>query len=106
MKTLLVDDEEDLRQLFTRMLSDRCDVRSFETGEAAWEACKNESFELAILDWMLPGMSGLDLCRKLRSTPGGSRMLIVVLTGRSGPEDLAEVLAAGADDYWTKPIDV
>ncbi len=60
---------------------------------------------MAILDWMLPGITGLELCRRMRSTPGLERTLVIVLTGRVEPDDLDQVLAAGADDYWTKPID-
>ena len=107
MKTLLVEDDSSLRELLTKLLERHgYQVQAFETAEAAWAEFASHRFDIAILDWMLPGMTGLELCRRLRSQPSGDRILIIVLTGRVGPEDLEEVLAAGADDYWTKPIDV
>ena len=107
MKTLLVEDDADLRAFLATLLSKRdYQIKAFATAEAAWESCQGETFDLAILDWMLPGISGLELCRRLRSQAGWDRTLVVVLTGRVGPEDLEEVLAAEADDYWTKPVDV
>ena len=75
------------------------------TAEEALEAHLREPFQLMLVDWTLPGMSGLDLCRTVRSRPGGDRVVILVITGRNRAEDLHTVLDAGASDYLAKPID-
>ncbi len=105
MRTLIVDDEPCSRLITVAALKGRGhQITSFENAEEAWEACQEESFDLAILDWMLPGMDGLELCRRLRSLQWGDQVLILVVTTRDQPEDLRAVLAAGADDYLAKPI--
>jgi two-component system sensor histidine kinase UhpB len=107
MRTLLVEDEPNLRSLLTSLLVERkYQVDAFGSAEPAWEAARQTTFDVAILDWVLPKMNGLELCRQLRGLPGYERTLIVVLTGRSDLADLKEVLDAGADDYWTKPMDL
>ena len=61
---------------------------------------ENESGPLlAILDWVMPGASGLDVCRRIREP--GKRAYILLLTARSGKEDITHGLQAGADDYWS-----
>ncbi len=107
MRTLLVEDDANLRSLLTSLLIERgYQVDAFGSAEAAWQASQHATFDMAILDWVLPKMSGLDLCRKLRGLPGNDRTLIVVITGRRDLTDLKQVLDAGADDYWTKPMDL
>ena len=64
----------------------------------------NDAPSLAILDWMMPGMDGIEICRKLRSTPGFELMYIILLTSRGEKEDLAMGLTAGANDYIAKPF--
>ena len=63
------------------------------------------SFPFLILDWMLPGKSGVELCESLRARPHGDEMYILLVTARSDAEDLERALAAGANDYLTKPLD-
>ena len=64
------------------------------------------SYPLVILDWLLPGMDGLQLCRQMRGLPHGDRSVILMITARNEPADLQEVLDAGADDYLAKPVSV
>jgi PAS domain S-box-containing protein len=78
-------------------------VGSAEEAEAALAA---ESFPFLILDWMLPGKSGVDLCRELRAQPNGDEMFILLVTAKADTEDLEQALEAGANDYLTKPLDV
>ena len=65
-----------------------------------------ETFPFLILDWMLPGKSGVDLCRQLRAQPNGDEMFILLVTARADTEDLEQALEAGANDYLTKPLDL
>jgi PAS domain S-box-containing protein len=106
MKTLLVEDERGSRMLIETVLRRRgYDPVSCRDAETAWPLCGEESFELVVLDWMLPGMNGLDLCRKIRTLDWGDRCAILVVTSRTAAGDLQEILTAGADDYLSKPID-
>lgn len=79
------------------------EVVGCESAEVALERLEKEDFPLITLDIQLPGMSGLELCRKLRSQSQGAYVYILVGTGNSRPEDLREILDAGADDYIGKP---
>jgi PAS domain S-box-containing protein len=107
MKTLLVEDDTTTRYLLESILGGRgYAVTAVGAAETAWPLCEREAYPLVVLDWGLPGMDGLELCRKIRRLPHGDRSLIVVLTGRDQPADLQAVLDAGADDYLTKPVDV
>jgi phosphoserine phosphatase RsbU/P len=84
------------------------DVIPAPDGETAWrilETLKGKNApELAVLDWMMPGLDGLEICRKLRATAGFEHMYVILLTSRSEKEDLAAALAAGANDYIAKPF--
>jgi phosphoserine phosphatase RsbU/P len=77
-------------------------------GNSAWNLLQElkgpAAPQLAVLDWMMPGMDGVELCRKLRSTPGFELMYVILLTMRNEKEDLAEALSAGANDYISKPF--
>ncbi len=76
-----------------------------EDGNQAWEALNAEDApKLAILDWMMPGMDGVELSRKVRNTSHISTTYIIMLTALSQKEDIVTGLKAGADDYVTKPF--
>ena len=95
-----------MRRLLATHLSERgYDVRCAGSAEAALTEHEKEPFDLMLIDWTLPGMSGLDLCRLVRSREGGEDIVILVITGRSQPADLHAVLDAGASDYVSKPVD-
>lgn len=101
---LVVEDDRPTRMLLERIIHARGhEVVGCESAEAALEHLKNEFFPLITLDIQLPGMSGLELARLLRSNPGGAYHYILVGTGNNRPEDLREILEAGADDYIGKP---
>ena len=82
--------------------SDGYDVTVAETGLDALIAVENESFDLAALDVMLPGMDGFEVCRRVREA--GHRLPILMLTARDAVEDRVRGLDVGADDYLTKPF--
>ena len=106
MDVLLVEDDMITRRLLTKMVTAQGhNVSAFADAEEAWQAFQEQTYPLLVLDWMLPGMSGLDLCRKIRNSPMGPYCVVVVITAMTEPQHLEEVLEAGADDYLAKPVD-
>src|SRR5689334_1535049 len=105
---LLVEDDTDLRQFLTRLLArDGWQVASYPDAERALDDLSNAPDEppgLIITDVMLPGRSGLALIGQLRGQPSTARTPMIILTARHGDDATAEGLAAGADDYITKPF--
>ncbi len=82
------------------------EVTGCADAEHALESLQNEQYSLIILDWMLPGMDGIELCRMIRQMPRGDLPFIIMVTAKDKYEDLIKVLDAGADDYIAKPVDV
>jgi serine/threonine protein kinase len=77
-----------------------------ENGTQAWEILqRDDAPRLAILDWQMPGMDGIDVCRRVKRDPNHPFTYIVILTSRDAQEDMVAGLDAGADDYLTKPIE-
>jgi DNA-binding response OmpR family regulator len=73
-------------------------------GEAAWAAYQEEPAPLLILDWEMPKLDGLALCRRIRASEKGDVPFVLIVTARDTSEDLTAVLDAGADDYMSKPV--
>lgn len=106
MDALVVEDDDVTRHLISKLLEKRgCQVVACPDAESGWEAFAARPFPFVVIDWGLPGMDGLELCRHIRSSPEGERSVILVVTARDFPDDLQLVLNAGADDYLTKPVD-
>src|SRR6186997_2217869 len=106
MKILLVEDHPGSRRNLQRLIAKRGhDVTAVSSAEEAEAALAEESFPFLILDWMLPGKSGIDLCRQLRAQPNGDEVFILLVTARDDTQDLEQALEAGANDYLTKPLD-
>jgi len=106
LRTLLVEDDASTRAVLEAILRSRgYAVTATGDAETAWPLCQAAAYPLMVLDWLLPGMDGLQLCRQLRGLPHGDRSVVIVLTGRDQPQDLQAVLDAGADDYLAKPVD-
>jgi PAS domain S-box-containing protein len=107
MKILLVEDHPGSRRNLQRLIAKRGhDVTAVGSAEEAEAALALETFPFLILDWMLPGKSGVDLCRELRAGPTGDEMFILLVTAKADTQDLEQALEAGANDYLTKPLDV
>src|SRR6476620_4603433 len=107
MKILLVEDHPGSRRNLQRLIAKRGhDVTAVGSAEDAEAALAAENFPFLILDWMLPGKSGVDLCRELRARPNGDEMFILLVTARANTEDLEQALESGANDYLTKPLDM
>lgn len=103
-KVLVVEDDRPTRMLLERIIRARGhEVVGCGSAEEALEKLNEEFFPLITLDIQLPGMSGLDLTRKLRAEETGGHSYILAGTGNNRPEDLREILEAGVDDYIGKP---
>jgi len=104
MRVLLADDDVIARTLLCAVLADfNHEVVVAEDGERAWELFQEEPVPLVVLDINMPGLDGLTVCRLIRGHAAGRETFVVVVTARDGRDDLTAVLAAGADDYVTKP---
>jgi phosphoserine phosphatase RsbU/P len=107
MRLLIAEDDAISR----RMLEITCrswgfDVQVVEDGEAAWRALAAEDAPpLALLDWMMPGMEGVEVIRRVRGQSSSKPVYLILLTARSSREDIISGLRAAADDYVTKPFD-
>ncbi|WP_432093326.1 response regulator transcription factor [Streptomyces sp. bgisy100] len=102
---LVADDDADIRDLVTFKLTQSGHaVVSVEDGPSALAAAREDGVSIALLDIRMPGMSGLDVCRELRSAPETSSLPIILLTARSQEGDVETGFAAGADDYIVKPF--
>ena len=107
MKILFVEDDRESRRSLQRLIERRGhEVTAVGSVEEAEEAMRSENFPFLILDWMLPGKSGLQFCRELRAQPGGDELFILLVTARQDTEDLEKALESGASDYLTKPLDL
>ncbi len=104
-RILVVDDEPAIRQMLDFALtSNGFECRGAGDAEEAQVAIASERPDLVLLDWMLPGVSGLDLARRLRRDPKTNRVPIIMLTARGEEPDRVSGLDVGADDYVTKPF--
>ena len=106
MKVLIAEDDS-VSALALRMLLERNghEVNVTTNGRAAWDTLQTQHYPLVILDWMMPEMDGLAVCRKIRSTPGASYTCIIMLTAKQAREDRLEALNSGVDVFLTKPLD-
>jgi two-component system, OmpR family, phosphate regulon response regulator PhoB len=104
-KVMLVEDEEAVRLLLRLTLEvGSIEIVEAEDGETALQRYLAERPDVIFLDWALPGRSGLDVCRQIRDLPRNEETKIIMLTARTGDEQRAKGLAAGADDYISKPF--
>ena len=103
---LVVDDEEDIRELLElNLVQEGYKVLSCETREEALEIAGSKLPTLIILDLMLPGIDGLEVCKKLKSTLKTEHIPIVMLTAKGQEYDKEKGAEVGADVYMTKPFD-
>jgi CheY-like chemotaxis protein len=107
MKVLIAEDDLVPRRLLQKVLADwGYDVIVACDGREAWQALQGEAApKLAILDWMMPGLDGVEVCRRVREHPGHESVYLILLTGRDAKDDIVSGLGSGANDYITKPFD-
>jgi DNA-binding response OmpR family regulator len=107
MKILIAEDEPvSCRLLQAALAGLMCEITLTSNGREAWAAIQREDApSLLILDWLLPEMEGVEVCRRARQLPDQKSRYIILLTGKDNKRDVVHGLEAGADDYVTKPFD-
>lgn len=107
MKILIAEDDKVSRRVLeTQLIRWGHDVVAVDNGSAAWEILESDgSPRLAVLDWMMPGMDGVEICENVRKKNGSAYVYVIMLTAKGQTKDLVAGLGAGADDYVTKPYD-
>ena len=106
MQILVADDDPTSRLLLRAIvtkLGHECLVA--EDGSSAWELLSSGGIDVLLTDWMMPGLDGPELCRRVRDAQGDSYTYVVLTTGLDQQEHVLEGMSAGADDYLTKPVD-
>ena len=102
MRLLLVEDELELAAAIADWLQEDYEVVSVCNGESALACLRSGHFDLIILDWMLPGMSGLDVCRQYRNENGTA--FVLMMTAKKYTSVKEQSLGAGANDFLSKPF--
>jgi DNA-binding response OmpR family regulator len=107
MRALIADDDRTTTAILSSTLKRwKIDVVVANDGAAAWDALTEGALpSLAIIDWMMPRIDGLELCRRIRRDGARAHLYVILLTGRDNRTDVVAGLDAGADDYIVKPFD-
>ncbi len=106
MKILVVDDDDMALAIAKQILhTDGYEVELAESGEAALEILRSNDIQIVITDWNMPKVTGIDICRYLRSSPAVGYTYIILVTIRNSKEDMLQGLTAGADDFISKPFE-
>jgi two-component system cell cycle response regulator len=105
MKALIAEDEPLFRKLLKQLLAPEFELTVTEDGTTALAHLQGDDAPvLAILDWVMPGKTGLEVCRELRAHRRTAGIYVILLTARNSAADIVAGLRAGADDYVTKPV--
>jgi two-component system, chemotaxis family, chemotaxis protein CheY len=105
MQALIVDDSSTMRKVLTSILNEAgFQVIATNCAAGALDALRQKPAELALIDWNMPGMNGIELLARVRSDPGYNAMKIVMVTTESEQSEVERALAAGADEYVMKPF--
>lgn len=99
------DDKVSLNVLNDTLTRAGYDVLTASDGDQAWKKLQQSTATLAILDWVMPGMEGIEICQRALKDPKLANRYFILLTGKSATEDLVAGLASGASDYLRKPFD-
>ena len=104
-RVLLVDGDAEVRDVVAAMLEAvGFTIESVPTGERALERLTQGDIDMVVLDWTLPGISGIDLCRAIRRDPTCGSIPVIFLTANASSRDVVDAFASGADDYVVKPF--
>lgn len=105
MKLLLADDDPMFSRLAQSTLAADFEVAVAENGTRAWERLRESPPpKIAVLNWVMPGLDGVELCRRIRANEATSRVYVLFLTAKTRIEDILAGFKAGADDYLIKPF--
>ena len=105
IRILVADDDADIRRLVTfKMSQEGYDVTTATDGDEAFALATDSTYDLMLLDWQMPGRSGLELCEVFRARAEYARIPIIMLTARSLEKDLELAFDVGASGYITKPF--
>jgi two-component system, OmpR family, phosphate regulon response regulator PhoB len=105
IRVLVVDDDRETQRVLAALLDAAGYATSIvSSAEEAVDRLRDLPIDLVVLDWMLPGMSGLDFCKRIRKEPAFAALPIVFVTARSASADVVAAFEAGADDFVTKPF--
>lgn len=105
MRILVVDDDPNVLRIIAAMLRQwRYEVTVARDGLEAWEILQQEHVHLVVSDWMMPGLSGPELCRRVRAAEFANYVYLILLTGRNDRTSLVQGMDAGADDFMVKPV--
>ena len=106
MKVLIAEDDPMFCRLLTDLLAPDYEIVTAVNGDEAWHMLQGEeAARLAVLDWMMPGLDGPTICRRVRDNPAVAVTYLLLVTSRETVDDVVAGLEAGADDYITKPFD-
>ncbi len=104
MRVLIAEDDDFFLKLLKQVLGPKHQLIIARDGDEAWRLLQApDAPRLAILDWVMPGLSGPEVCRKVRACAHLSSMYLIILTAKNDEADIVSGLRAGADDYITKP---
>lgn len=104
---LVADDDADILNLIVRRLGRRgWEVVAASDGDAALELARSVRPDAVVLDWMMPGRTGPEICAALKADPETASMPVVLVTARASGSDAAVALRHGADEYVTKPFEI
>ena len=105
-RILVVEDDPDVALLVsTRLRRASHEVSTASDGQAGLDAVRSERPDLVVLDWMMPRLTGIQVCQAIREDPDVAHTRVVLLTARAQDQDMAAAYAAGVDDYILKPFD-
>ena len=105
-RVLVVDDIlANIKLLEARLTAEYFEVLTATSGEAALEICARERVDVVLLDVMMPGIDGFEVCRRIKAAPATQHVPVIMVTALDHPSDKIQGLEAGADDFLTKPVD-
>lgn len=104
---LVVEDQKDIRDLMALQLKMiGLEVDTIDNGKDAFKLLSEKNYHAVLLDWMLPGETGIEICAKIRNNEKLKNIPVIMVTALTQPENIIEGLDAGADDYITKPFEM
>lgn len=106
MKILIAEDDSTSAMALEALLKRQGhDVTVTYDGKQAWETLQQADYPMVILDWMMPEMDGIEVCRKIRTRQNAAYICVIMLTAKQGNDDRKQALQAGVDVFMTKPLD-